>query len=38
MDRVKAHSKNRILCKKGNPELKTFTVILGALGFSLKVA
>lgn len=28
----------RILSEGGNPELNTFTTILGALGFSLKVA
>lgn len=28
----------RILSEKGNPELQTFTTILAALGFSLKVA
>lgn len=28
----------RILSEGGNPELKTFTSILSALGFSLKVA
>lgn len=38
--KVNIHRENlyRILSEEGNPELKTFTILLDAMGFSLKVA
>jgi probable addiction module antidote protein len=36
--RIRRENLYRILSEEGNPELTTFTSILSALGFSLKVA
>jgi probable addiction module antidote protein len=36
--RIRRENLYRILSAEGNPELKTFTSILSALGFSLQVA
>ena len=36
--RIRRENLYRILSEGGNPELQTFTTILSALGFSLKVA